>query len=422
MSATTRVLLGLVAGFALGIAAAHSGSAPLVAVATAVEPLGTMWVNAIRMTVVPLVVASLVVGVAGASDQRVIGRLGWRAVVCFVAILAAAGAFTALLAPPVLALLPVDADAVAALRASVASRASAGGEQARLPTAGEWLVELVPANPIRAAADGAMLPLIVFAVLFGLAAGRLDDRRRQAILVAASAVAEACLTLVRWILVVAPVGVFALALPLAARLGVSAVGAVATYVAVVATACVAFSLLVLYPVAVVLGRVRLRDFAAATLPAQAVAFSSRSSLASLPVMIEQARDRLRRGPAVTGFLLPLAASSFRTGAGVGITAGVLFIARLYGIEVGPAQLVAIVVTVVVTSFGIPGVPGGFVIAMVPALLAAGVPPEGVGVLMAVDTVPDMFRTTTNVTGDMVAAAVLGRGEAHGRAAAVTSDA
>jgi Na+/H+-dicarboxylate symporter len=165
---------------------------------------------------------------------------------------------------------------------------------------------------------------------------------------------------------------------------------------------------VLYPAAVIGGRISLLEFARATAPAQAVAFSARSSLAALPAMIEAARERLRAPEAITGFLLPLAASTFRAGSAIGCTVGVLFVARLYGVELGAAQLGAIVLGVVLTTFSVPGVPAGSIIVMVPILISAGVPAAATGLLIAIDTIPDMFRTTANVTGDMTVATILSR--------------
>ncbi len=411
VSLTARVLIGLLAGLGLGLVVARSDIPALTAAAVAVEPLGTLFINAIRMTVIPLVMGSLIVGVASSSDTRTIGRLGGRALIAFLVVMAAAVLFTSLVAPPILALIPVDPAAAASLRAGAAATADAvSGNVSQIPSFSSWLVSLIPANPVKAAADGAMLPLIVFAVLFGAAVSRLNGTRRASVVTLAEAVAEASLTLVRWILELAPIGVFALALPLAVRMGVDVAGAVAGYIAFVVFASLAFMALVLYPAAVILGRVSLADFARASLPAQAVAFSSRSSLAALPAMIEQGRDRLGMPREITGFLLPLAASTFRAGAGIGVTAGVLFIARLYGVELASTQLLTIGVTVILTSFSIPGVPAGSVIVMVPVLLAAGLPAEGIGVLLAIDTIPDMFRTTANVTGSMTVAAVLARSE------------
>jgi proton glutamate symport protein len=215
--------------------------------------------------------------------------------------------------------------------------------------------------------------------------------------------------IVRWLLVVAPIGVFALALPLVARLGLSAVGALATYVVLVSLSAAAFSLFVLYPSAAWFGGVRFRDFARAAAPAQAVAISARSSLAALPALIDGARNRLHLPEEVTGFFLPLASATFRVGATLGLTTGAVFIARLYGVSISGSQLVTIVVTAIITSFSIPGIPGGSIIAMVPVLTAVGLPVEGIGILLGVDTIPDMFRTTANVTGQMAAATIVSRG-------------
>ena len=184
--------------------------------------------------------------------------------------------------------------------------------------------------------------------------------------------------------------------------------ALATYVVLVVSITVAFSTLLLYPAAVVFGGISLRAFARAAFPAQAVAFSSRSSLAALPAMLESARERLGLPAAFASFFFPLAVTLFRCGAAIGQVIGALFVAKLYGVDLGAGQLAAIAVTTVVTTFSVPGIPGGSIIMIVPVLLAAGVPAEGVGLLLGVDTIPDMFRTTTNVTGDMTAAVILSR--------------
>ena len=140
-------------------------------------------------------------------------------------------------------------------------------------------------------------------------------------------------------------------------------------------------------------------FVAFCTPAQAVAFASRSSLAALPAMVESG-ERAQLPPVVARFILPLAASVFRVGAAVAMPVGVLFLARLYGATLSPAQLASIVFTVVLSSFAVPGVPGGSIIAMVPVLAAVNLPIDGIGILLAVDTIPDMFRTTANVTGSL----------------------
>ena len=162
---------------------------------------------------------------------------------------------------------------------------------------------------------------------------------------------------------------------------------------------IAAALVLLYPLGIVAGKMSPSAFVAFCTPAQAVAFASRSSLAALPAMIESG-ERANLPPVVARFILPLAASVFRIGAAVAMPVGVLFLARLYGATLSPAQLASVVFTVVLSSFAVPGVPGGSIIAMVPVLAAVNLPIDGIGILLAVDTIPDMFRTTANVTGSL----------------------
>lgn len=407
MSLTTRVLIALVAGLALGLLASSSGTPAFLTAARWMEPVGTLFINAIRMTVIPLVVGSLVAGIAAAPNPASIGRIGGRAFVFFVVTLLVGAVFAALVAPVLLSLFTIDPAAQAALQASATSTAATTAESVRrVPGFAQWLIDLVPSNPVRAAADGAMLPLIVFTLAFGLAVAGLAGETRAVVVRVFEAIRDAAMTLVRWILWTAPLGVFALALALAAKLGLSAIGAVASYVIAVAVMTVVFGVVVLYPAASLLGRVSLREFARTALPAQAVAFSSRSSLAALPAMIESARERLRLPDEVTSFFLPLAASVYRIGAAVGQTTGVIFIAKLYGVALGPAELASVILTVVLTSFSVPGIPGGSIVIMAPVLMDAGLPVEGIGILLGADTIPDMFRTTINVTGHLAAAAAM----------------
>jgi proton glutamate symport protein len=409
MSLTTRVLIALVVGIGAGVLIAGSGSQRLVQLATSIEPLGTLWINAIRMTVIPLVVGSLIVGITSAPSASAIGRVGRGAIVFFVVTLFAAAAWATILAPPLINRIPLEPAAVEAMRASSETVGTTAAQNAaNIPSFTRWLVDLVPANPVKAAADGALLPLIIFTLLFGLALLTLPPERKTPVVAFFQGLGDAALTVVRWVLELAPIGVFALALPLATRMGASAAGALAAFIALVIGITVSFAIVVLYPLAVVVGRLPLGEFARAIFPAQAVAFSSRSSLAALPAMIEAARNKLGLPAEISGFFLPLAASTYRIAGALAQPTGVLFIARLYGIELTPTQMLTVVLTVVPTTFSVPGIPAGSIIVMVPILLAAGLPPAGIGVLLGIDAITDMFRTATNVTGDMAGAAVLGR--------------
>ncbi len=407
MSLTTRVLIALVAGLGLGLLVSVSGNTSLVSVTRWIEPLGSLFINTIRMTVIPLVVGSLVAGIASAPDTSSLGKVGLRAIVLFLVTLFVAAIVTAIVTPPLLGLFVIDPAAQTSLQASATQTATTTAESVRrIPGFTQWLIDLVPTNPVRAAADAAMLPLIVFTLAFGLAVAGLKGETKATVVKVFEAVRDAALTLVQWILMAAPIGVFALALGLSARLGISAIGALAGYIVIVAMLTILLGALMLYPMAARLGRVPLREFARAALPAQAVAFSSRSSLAALPAMIEGARERLHLPDEITSFFLPLAASVYRIGAAIGQTAGVVFIAQLYGVPLGPAQLATIVLTVVATSFSVPGIPGGSIVIMAPVLMSAGLPVEGIGILLGADTIPDMFRTTANVTGHLAVAAAI----------------
>ncbi|HKS07545.1 MAG TPA: dicarboxylate/amino acid:cation symporter [Gemmatimonadaceae bacterium] len=404
MSLTVRVLIGLGLGFGAGLIAADVPQ--LARAATWIAPAGTIFINAIQMTVIPLVVSSLVLGVASAPDSRAVGRLGGRAAVLFVLLVFVSSVIGVVVAPGALALNAPDAASIEALRAS--TQAVDAVERAKaVPTFTQWLLGLVPVNPVRAAAESAMLPLIVFSLLFGVALTRVDAARRDGLMRALAGLQDASFVLVRWILMLAPIGVFALAVPLAARVGLEAVRAIAWYMAVVSGLCVLFMALVLYPLASVVGRIPLREFARAALPVQAVAISARSSMASLPVMINEFAGSLGLSKEITGFLLPLSSSVFRAGAGIGIAGGVCFLAILYGSPLSLGALATIAVTTTLLSFSIPGIPAGSIIAMVPVLQAANLPVEGVAILIAADAIPDMLRTTTNVTGTMAVAAMLG---------------
>ena len=394
---------GLVAGIGLGILASTSESPLLLAMVRVVEPVGTIFVNAIRMAVIPLVVASLIAGIVSIGDERSLTRLGVRSLVVFLGLALSAAVCAAIVAAPVLARLDIDASMVEGLRPQSAATATAA------PGVAQWFIDLVPANPIRSAADGAMLPLIVFTIGFGAALTKVSDERRAGVVNFFKGLADAMMVLIRWVIALAPIGVFALAAPLGARMGVSAAGALVSYILLAAILTLAVLAGLVYPVTVVAGRVPLGRLVKSCAPAQAVALSSRSTMASLPAMIDAAKTLGVPGH-VIAFVVPLAASMLRVGSAVGQTVAVLFAARLFNVEISPLHLAVIVVVTVLTTFTVPGIPGGSIVVMVPILLAANVPADAVGILLGADVIPDMFRTLANVTGGVAAAAIVGQSE------------
>jgi Na+/H+-dicarboxylate symporter len=398
MSLATRVLLGLVAGLILGLLLAGVEAGWAATAVAWIEPLGGLWVNAIRMTVIPLLVSLLLVGITSAGSRAAV-RLGGRTVVWFVGLVGVSAALGGLLSPLLLGLLGADATRLPEL----AGRAAA--TDVALPPFRDWVVGLLPANPVAAAAEGAILPLVLFTVLFGLAATGIAEEHRDRILGAARAVADTMFVIIEWILAAAPVGVFALTLGLAFQTGPGIVAAVAGFL-ITACGLVVVATLLLYPLVALRSPYGPRAFARAAAPAQAVGFSTRSSLATLPVLLEEAEETLRIPAEVAGLVLPTAVSVFKYASPVVRISGTFFVAALFGVELGTLEAAAVVVGIGALSFYSPGIPSGGLFVMAPLYQAFGLPLEGIGILIALDIVPDMFITASNVTANLAVAAVL----------------
>ena len=405
MKESTRVLLALVAAILLGVVLAASQNATLIRAADAIAPIGTLWVNAIRMTVIPLVVSLLITGVASVSDIKSIGRLGGRTLVTFVLLLIGVAVVVIPIAMATFALLP--AHGPLELPAGAVEAASEISAEGQTQTFSAWLVSLLPANPIAAAANGAMMPLILFTLLLALAIARSSETSRETLTRFFRALSDAMLVLVRWVILAAPIGVFALVLPLAIHAGGTLAGAIGFYVAAYSIASVAITLL-LYPVVAIVGRIPLRRFARAALPPQLIAFSSSSSIASLPALIETAEKNLQLPERVTGFVLPLAVSMFKIAGPVAWPIGALFVGWFYGVPLHPGSMITIAFAAVFLAFAVPGIPRGAFIMLTPLFLAIGLPAKGIGILIAVDAIPDVFATVLNTTGDLAAATIVAR--------------
>jgi Na+/H+-dicarboxylate symporter len=407
MKESRLVLISVAIAIALGIGIAASHNEALIRIADAVAPIGTLWVNAIRMTVIPLVISLLITAVASASDVKAIGRLGVRTMIVFVLLLTGTAMVVMPFGPALFRLLPqrLGAPQLPPGAVQAAGELAAGGQTQTFST---WLTSLLPSNPIAAAASGAMMPLILFTLLLALAIARSSTTTRTTLTRFFEALGDAMLTLVRWVVMLAPIGVFGLVLPLAAHAGTTLAGAISFYIVAYSVGCLVVTLL-LYPVVMIFGRIPMRRFARAALPSQLIAFSSSSSIASLPALVESG-ESLELPPATAGFVLPLAVSTFKIAAPLSWTVGALFVGWFYGIPIHAGGLATIALAAVFLAFGVPGIPRGAFIMLTPLFLAIGLPAEGIGLLIAVDAIPDTFSTVLNVTGDLAAAALVARGE------------
>ena len=417
MSQTARVMSGLVAGIVVGVLLAWLDKPLALQVADVVQPFGTLWLNALQMTVVPLVATLVVLGVSTARDAAASGRIARRAIIIFLVVLTCAATFAAIAAPAFLSLMPHSPELTDALKGA----ASAPSDVVP-PKAAEWLTGIIPSNAIAAAAASAMLPLVVFSLFFGFALTKIEAHRHERLLELVQAIADVMIIIVRWVLAVAPIGVFALVLAVTAQAGVATLRALGIYIAML---CVLYlvATAMLYPVVRIWTGRSLASFASAIFPAQAVAMSTQSSLASLPAMIEVSDRKLRIPLPMVSLVLPMAVSLFRLTSPIQYIGVAAFVAWAYGIDVGAMQWATAVLLAVVISLGSVGLPGqvSFMATNMPVTQALGLPIEPLGLLLAVDTIPDVFATLGNVTADVSATAMVEGRPAHPHGLAPAND-
>ncbi|PQM29625.1 sodium:dicarboxylate symporter [Sphingopyxis lindanitolerans] len=398
MKSAWIILSALVAGMLLGIGiemlSPDTGTASL----PFVEPIGTLWLNALKMTIVPLVVALLITGITATADAARAGKLAGRAVATFIGANLLAGMMTLLVLPFLLRLFPLSTAAAEGLRHGLGGTADATAS----PGFADFLLSLIPTNPIAAAADTAILPLIVFTAIFAFAITRISPPNRAILSGLFSALGEAMLVVIGWVLALAPIGVFALGYALAVKAGVSAFGGLLHYVLMLSAIGTATIILGLLLAVLVVG-IPLPRFLRAMVPTFAVALSTQSSLASLPAMLRATAD-LGVDPKKADVVLPLAVALFRFTSPAMNLAVVVYVAWLFGIELTPWEMavgLAVALAAALSSVSLPG-SISFVTSIAPIAIAMGVPVAPLGLLVAVETFPDIFRTLGNVIADVAA--------------------
>jgi proton glutamate symport protein len=400
-----RILIGLTLGLLGGIAVSFAESGFLSTLPALIEPIGALWVNGIRMTVIPLLMALLVTAIAGQQSTGVVAKLGGKTISLFIILIGIASFYTLILAPPLLSLLNIDP---AASENLLARTGAAAVTETEIPPFRDWLVNLIPANPFQAAVDNAVLSLLVFTGLFSVALLHIGPAERETMVIFFAAIKDTMFVLINWIMKLAPYGIFGLAFPLAANLGLSAISVLGSFI-VVTCGLILLMMLALYPIAVFAGKIPLQQFSKAAASIQIIGFSTRSSLAALPATFA-ATESLGISYKISGVVLPIAFTLFKFASPIGRIAGTFFVAQLYGIDLAFYEMLIISLAIGLFSFYSPGIPSGGLLIMSPVYISLGLPVEGIGILIALDLVIDMFLTMTNVTANLTAVALLSRQE------------
>lgn len=400
---TARVLIALVLGALAGLWIAHQFPEQAPRVAAIARPIGTLWLAGLQMTVVPLVFSLVVLGMATASDAAATGRVARRALITFVILLAGFALYAAALAPALLSFFPHSESLADTLRGA------APMAEMKIPSIGDWITGAIPTNAIQSAAQNAMLPLVVFSLFFGFALTRIAPERREPLIALCRGLGDAMIVIVHWMLLAAPLGVFSLVLVVCTSAGLGVIGALVGYIALLITLYLGATA-ICYPLVWLVARESPLRFAKGLLPAQIVAASTQSSLATLPAMLESAGERLGYRRNVVALVLPMAVTLFRITSPIQYIGAACFIAWATGVELGAAQLLGAAALSVVISLGSVGLPGqvSFMATVMPVSQSLGLPVEPLGLLLAVDTLPDVFATTGNVTGDVTATAIVNR--------------
>lgn len=400
MPAPGWMILALIAGFASGTIFRCVPAARITA-----ELIGGLWLDGLRMTIVPLVFALIVTGVAdlrfGSSGTAT--HLGRRLPIVLISLLVMSAVIGAIVAPLLVGLFTIPQDSIAALRTMFPSTPSPA-----VPGTVEAIRALIPTNVVASAAAGAIVPLVVFALVLGIALGRVEEERAHALLQSLRALADAMVVVVRAVLSVAAIGIGALAFTVGATAGVTVIAMLGQYLAASLTLS-AIMIVIGYIIVRFAGGIPIWRFARAAGPAQAVAAGTQSSLATLPAMILSAKAMgiEERDASVA---LPIAVAVFKITAPTNTLLAALTLAWMGGVSVSPVQIMLAIPLAVLASLMILSLPGAIstYAGTAPTVIAFGAPIELLPILVAVDVLPDMLRTVANVTYDLVATAVTAR--------------
>lgn len=404
----TKILLGLLSGVIFGLLAnrlAFSGF-----VLTYVKPLGTVFIKLISMVVVPLVFASLLVGTASLNDIRKLGRIGTKTLAYYFCTTAIAVTIGLLLANTLKPGVGLSEKTRAELIKSNAEQTKKA-EDAKKPTMTDLLLNIVPANPIRAFVEGKMLQIIFFALLTGICLTLIRPERSRPVISFFEGVNDLIIQMVHIIMKLAPYGVFALIAAVTAELGAEILLALLKY-SVLVIVGLALHAAIIYSLAIrIFSKQRIAAFFRGIRPAQLIAFSSASSSATLPVTMECTEKNLGVSRKICSFALPLGATVNMDGTALYQGISTVFLAQVFGMDLSVGQQFAIVLTATLASVGTAGTPAAGIMTLTIVLQSIGVPLEGIAIIWGAERLLDMCRSVVNVTGDAACAVVVASTEA-----------
>jgi len=389
------IALGLLAGLLVGLGAAMTGNTFLHGIARESAPLGKLFINAIKMVVIPLVVTVIFSSIARLGDVKTLGRIGgitlvfyWAtlipAILLGMGVMALGLNFTPDLTMPSVEAAPIP----------------------KLQSLSDFFISLIPANPFAAATNGAILPLIVFTALFAAAAGTMPKDRKERMITGAEDISSVLIKLVWWILYTAPLGIFGLIAPATAVLGWSLIQSLAIFIICVFIALTLLVLCVFLPLVLGVAKIKPLHFFKSITGALSIAFSTTSTAAALPVTLEETITKLGVSKSVAELLIPLGASMYRPGSALFQGAAIVFLAHIYGLPIALSAAGAVLFATFLVSLTIAPVPSASVVTMAPALEALGVPLAGLAFMLGIDRIPDMMRSSVNVLGHIAAAALI----------------
>jgi Na+/H+-dicarboxylate symporter len=401
------VLSALVVGLLLGMLSPGFADPFRSGAEATASIVGGLWLKGLTMTVVPLIIGLLVTGIAESAEAAKGGRIAGRAVLWIVILSTASAIIGMALMLLLLRLVPLSDSSIGALRQAMNS-AQPVHMQAATGSVDAFFRGLVPENIVSAAANTDILPLVVFTVLFALAVSRIAAPRRVSLVTFFAAITDAFLVIIGWILWLAPVGVLALAFGLGAAAGGAAFAALVHYILLVSGVGVVITIAA-YPLAVLVARIPLRRFTKALLPPEGIAISTRSSLACLPAMLTSARELGIRDE-VADVSLPIAVALFRATGPAMNTAVAVYVAYAVGLHPSPGAILAATAVGAVMSYPAISLPGeiSYISSIAPIAIALGAPIAPLGLLVAVEMIPDIVRTLGNVAHDVTLTTLVDR--------------